>query len=148
LILSTIDQNNFIDCKTINTTTLKKIKNGNGESPTRNLIAQGTRIQGDIESAGDFRIEGYVNGTVKAKGKVVVGDSGQVEGQVNCQSADISGKVKIKLEVADLTTLRSNSRFLGDIITKKISIEPGAVFSGTCKMNITDGTGSPPKLKS
>ena len=69
------------------------MKNGNGESQTRNLISQGTRIQGDIDSAGDFRIEGYVNGTVKAKGKIVVGESGQIEGQVHCQSADISAEL-------------------------------------------------------
>jgi cytoskeletal protein CcmA (bactofilin family) len=110
------------------------MKNGNGENQTRNLISHGTRIQGEIESAGDFRIEGFVSGTVKAKGKIVVGESGQVEGQLHCQSADISGKAKIKLEVADLTVLRATSKFSGDIVTKKISIEPGAVFSGTCQM--------------
>ncbi len=113
------------------------MKNGNGEGPARNIIAQGTHIQGDIESGGDFRIEGSVNGTVKAKGKIVVGVSGRVEGQMICQSADISGKVKIKLEASDLTSLRATSEFIGDIATKKISIEPGAVFSGSCQMSTT-----------
>lgn len=113
---------------------MKKIKNGNGENQARNLIAHGTRIEGDIDSAGDIRIEGYISGTVKTKGKIVVGESGQIEGQVQCQSADISGRAKIKLEVSELTTLRATSNFTGDIITKKISIEPGAVFSGSCQM--------------
>lgn len=132
--------------KTLILHTLKKMKNGNGESQTRNLISQGTRIQGDIESAGDFRIEGFVNGTVKAKGKIVVGESGQIEGQVQCQSADISGRAKIKLEVTDLTILRATSKFSGDIVTKKISIEPGAIFSGTCQM-AAEGPVSPLKPK-
>ena len=123
------------------------MKNGNEESQTRNLISQGTRIQGDIESAGDFRIEGFVNGTVKAKGKIVVGESGQIEGQVLCQSADISGRAKIKLEVAGLTILRATSKFSGDIITKKISIEPGAIFSGTCQMAAAEVPESPLKPK-
>lgn len=127
---------------------MKKIKNENGESPTRNLISHGTRIQGDIESAGDFRIEGFVSGTVKAKGKIVIGESGQIEGQVQCQSADISGKAKIKLEVVDLTILRATSKFTGDIITKKISIEPGAIFSGTCQMAAATVPESPIKPKS
>jgi len=116
---------------------LKKIKNGNGEAPARNIIAQGTHIEGDIESGGDFRIEGSVNGTVRAKGKVVVGVSGKVEGKMICQSADISGKVKINLEVSEMTTLRATSEFIGDIQTKKISVESGAVFSGTCQMTAT-----------
>lgn len=109
-------------------------KNGNPESPARNIISNGTKIQGDIESDGDFRIEGIVSGNVKAKGKIVIGESGQIDGTMQCQSADISGKATVKLEVNELTILRATSLFTGDIITKKISIEPGAIFSGTCQM--------------
>jgi cytoskeletal protein CcmA (bactofilin family) len=116
------------------------MKNGNGEGPTRNIIAQGTRIQGDIDSSGDFRIEGSLNGTVKVKGKIVIGESGVVEGKILCQSADISGKAKVNMEVAELTTLRATSNFKGEISTKKISIEPGAIFTGTCQMGAVPAT--------
>ena len=119
------------------------MKNGITEPQARNIIAQGTTIKGDIESNGDFRIEGSIKGTIKVKGKVVIGESGDVEGQVFCQSADISGRAKIKMEVTELTSLRANCNFSGDIITKKISIEPGAIFSGTCQMgNTTTSTSS------
>jgi len=110
------------------------MKNGNDGASARNIIAQGTKILGDIESDGDFRIEGSLNGTVKAKGKIVIGESGKVEGQIICQSADISGRVKVKMEVSDLIVLRATSQFSGDIITKRISIESGAIFSGSCQM--------------
>ena len=110
------------------------MKNVNGENQARNIIATGTKIKGDIESDGDFRIEGTVVGTVKAKGKIVVGETGKVEGQILCLNADISGEVKAKLDVGELTTLRATSKLAGDIITKKISIEPGALFSGSCQM--------------
>jgi cytoskeletal protein CcmA (bactofilin family) len=113
---------------------LKKVKNGNGDSQARNIIAVGTKIKGDIESDGDFRIEGALVGTVKAKGKIVVGETGNVEGQIHCFNADVSGNVKAKIEVSELTTLRATSKFSGDIVTKKISIEPGALFSGSCQM--------------
>lgn len=116
---------------------IKKPKNANGETPARNIISNGTKIQGDIESDGDFRIEGTVSGNVKAKGKIVIGQTGQIDGQVQCQSADISGIAKVKLEVIELTILRATSQFTGDIVTRKISIEPGAVFSGTCQMTKT-----------
>lgn len=110
------------------------MKNGNLETQARNIIAVGTKITGDIESDGDFRIEGAVVGTVKAKGKIVVGETGNVEGQIHCLNADISGNVKAKLEVSELTTLRASSKLAGDIVTKKISIESGALFSGSCQM--------------
>lgn len=113
------------------------MKNGIAEPQARNIIAQGTSIKGDIDSSGDFRIEGTLVGTVKVKGKIVIGESGSVEGQIYCQSADISGTAKVKMEVTELTSLRANCKFQGDIITKKISIEPGAIFSGTCQMGNT-----------
>ena len=119
------------------------MKNGNEGVSPRNIIAFGTKIQGDIESDGDFRIEGSLNGTVKAKGKIVIGESGTVEGQIVCQSADISGKAKVKMEVSDLTVLRATSQFLGDIITKKISIESGAEFSGSCQMTASTTNSAP-----
>ncbi|NOX85300.1 MAG: polymer-forming cytoskeletal protein [Chlorobi bacterium] len=124
------------------------MKNGNGDTVARNIIAQGTTIQGDIISSGDLRIEGSLNGTIKVKGKVVIGETGNVEGQVHCQSADISGTAKVKLDASELTTLRATSKFSGDIITKKISIEPGALFSGTCQMGSPSQPPVPSHIKS
>ncbi len=113
---------------------MKKGKNGNGDSQVPNIIAQGTNIIGDIHSEGDFRIEGSIKGKIEAKGRIVVGESGNVEGEITCSDADICGKVVGKLEVINLTIFKATSFFSGDVITKKISIEPGASFTGTCTM--------------
>ena len=106
----------------------------NGDNAARNIIAFGTIIKGDIESDGDFRIEGSLTGTVHAKGKIVIGETGIIDGELFCRNADICGKIKGKLEVSELTILKATSNFEGDITTNKISIEPGALFSGTCHM--------------
>ena len=116
---------------------VKKGKNGNGESHVPNIIASGTDLVGDIKSDGDFRIEGSVKGKIIAKGRIVVGESGKVEGEISCNDADIRGKIVGKVEVANLTSLKESANFTGDITTKRISIEPGAVFSGNCTM-LTD----------
>lgn len=113
---------------------MKKYKNGTNDSQVPNIIAQGTSIVGDIISEGDFRIEGSIKGTIKAKGRVVVGKSGNVDGEITCSDVDVCGSVKGKLEVINHTALKDTAIFSGDLITKKISIEPGAVFSGTCQM--------------
>lgn len=115
---------------------MKKFSNGSNDNQGRNIIAFGTSIIGDIVSDGDFRIEGSVNGTIKVKGRVVVGESGRVEGEITCDNADICGKVIGKLDVSNLTELKATANVSGDVITKKISIEPNAVFSGTCKMEL------------
>jgi cytoskeletal protein CcmA (bactofilin family) len=68
------------------------------------------------------------------KGKLVVGPSGTVEGEIICQNADVSGTIKGKIGVAELLSLKSSAKLTGDIITNKIAIEPGASFSGSCSM--------------
>lgn len=113
---------------------MKKSNNGIGDTNVHNLISQGTIIKGDIETEGDLRIDGSLIGNIVTKGKLVVGESANIEGTITCDNADISGKVVAKVTVNNLVVLKEVSRFSGDIITKKISIEPGAVFSGNCQM--------------
>lgn len=110
------------------------IKNNLPESQTINQIGSGTTIKGEIKSNGDFRIDGSLNGSIESKGKIVVGESGKVEGEINCQNAVISGTVNANIRVSDLLELKSSSKFEGEILTKKLAIEPGAKFSGTCNM--------------
>lgn len=99
-----------------------------------NLVGTGTVIKGEVSSTGDIRIDGTLNGYVKCKGKIVVGSTGVLEGEVYCQNADFSGRIKGKIEVSELLTLKSTARLNGDIITNKLAIEPGASFTGTCTM--------------
>ncbi len=53
-----------------------------------------TSVKGDIISEGDFRIDGVLEGSIKTKGKVVIGKEGFVNGSINCLSADVEGKIK------------------------------------------------------
>lgn len=120
---------------------MKKGRNGNGDNQVPNIIAYGTNLVGDTTSDGDFRIEGSIVGKIVAKGRIVVGESGKVDGEIICSDADICGKVIGKLQVENLTILKATAVFEGELSTKKISIEPGAEFNGTCTMlskNITD----------
>lgn len=104
------------------------------ESSSINLIGNGTNIIGDVNSNGDVRIDGTLKGNLSISGKLVVGPSGNIEGNVTCQNADISGEIHGKVTVSELLSLKSSAKLLGDIITGKISIEPNATFTGTCNM--------------
>jgi len=109
-------------------------KNNIPETQSVNLLGQGTEISGDIISNGDFRIDGTLKGSIKSKGKIVVGPTGKIEGEVTCKNADLSGEVNAKITISELLTMKSTAKFYGDIITNKLAIEPGATFSGSCKM--------------
>ena len=99
-----------------------------------NMIGAGTVITGDIKSKGDIRVDGSLNGSIETEGKVVVGQGGIVEGDVVCKDADIAGVLKAKISVSQLLSLKSSAKLNGDIVTNKLSIEPGASFTGSCSM--------------
>jgi cytoskeletal protein CcmA (bactofilin family) len=105
------------------------------ESPSINLIGAGTVINGDIKSNGDIRIDGTLIGSVNSKGKLVVGATGNIEGEVNCQNADFSGNIKATVTVSELLSLKATAKLNGNVVTNKLAIEPGALFSGSCSMN-------------
>jgi cytoskeletal protein CcmA (bactofilin family) len=108
------------------------------DNTTINLISLGTDITGDVKSSGDIRIDGSLTGNLNTKGKVVVGATGKVKGEVICKNSEVAGIVEGKITVSQLLNLKVSSKIYGDIVTSKLSIEPGAVFSGNCKMSETE----------
>lgn len=100
-----------------------------------NKIVAGTNIKGEIETAGDIRIDGTVVGTLRSKGKLVLGATGKIEGEVYCKNAEIQGILKARIQVDELISLKSTAQVEGDITTNKIAIEPGAKISGSINMD-------------
>jgi cytoskeletal protein CcmA (bactofilin family) len=117
------------------------------DNNTINLISNGTDIIGDIKSTGDIRIDGSLTGNLNTKGKVVIGQTGKVNGEIVCKNSEISGVIEGKVIVNQLLNLKASSKILGDIVTSKLSIEPGAIFSGTCKMSENNNNGGAPVIK-
>lgn len=99
-----------------------------------NRIVAGTKIEGVIVSDSNIRIDGTVKGTITAKGRLVIGPTGRIEGEVHCENADIEGALAGTISVNGILSLKSTARLECDITTKKLAIEPGAVFSGKCVM--------------
>lgn len=110
-------------------------KNVEIDSQSINTVGAGTVIKGDIKSSGNFRIDGTLIGSINCKGKIIVGNTGIVEGEIICQNADFSGEIKAKVKVSELMSLKASSKLTGDVVTNKLAIEPGAVFSGSCNMD-------------
>jgi len=111
------------------------------ENATINLISNGTDIKGDIKSNGDIRIDGSLAGNLSTKGKVVIGPTGRINGEIICKNSEVSGVIEGKIVVGQLLSLKASSKILGDIITAKLAIEPGARFTGNCNMSDTEDNG-------
>jgi cytoskeletal protein CcmA (bactofilin family) len=106
-------------------------------SNSSNTIGKGTFLEGNVETYGNIRIEGKINGNVKSKSKVALGPGSHVAGNIVSQNADIEGEVKGKLEISELLVLKATAVINGDIVTGKLVVEPGAIFNGSCRMGAT-----------
>ncbi len=100
-----------------------------------NALTSGSKIIGTIIADSDFRIDGQVEGDIQCRGKVVIGEKGFMKGTVNCQNAEILGKVDGKVEVKQTLALRSTANMQGEVKTQTLIVEPNAVFNGTCAMS-------------
>lgn len=122
--------------KKLNLTELTKLGVQKGKSKTmeRNVIAKNSTFIGDIISEGDFRIDGVLEGTLKTKGRVIIGVEGFIKGTVEAANAEIEGKFSGQLSVANILTIKPTANISGDVVIGKLSIEPGAIFNATCAM--------------
>jgi len=100
-----------------------------------NRFVEGTNIKGDIESESNIRLDGELIGNLTTTRKLVVGPTGKITGNIICSNADIEGTINGTIKVDEFLYLKSTAIFKGDITTGKISIEKGAAFTGTHKMN-------------
>ena len=101
---------------------------------TTSIIGANMTINGDIFAEGDIRIDGKLIGGIKNASKVVVGEAGLVEGNINAHQADITGKILGNLAIKDLLNLRGQAIISGNISAGKISMEPSVSFNGNCTM--------------
>jgi cytoskeletal protein CcmA (bactofilin family) len=99
-----------------------------------NMIGVGTTIEGSINSNENIRFDGNLVGNLNTKGKVFIGQSGKVTGEIKCKNCEVEGVVDGKIVVDELLSLRSMSKLFGEIKTGKLAIEPGATFTGKCDM--------------
>jgi cytoskeletal protein CcmA (bactofilin family) len=110
------------------------------ENNVINQIGVGTEIVGDVSTNGDIRIDGVLTGNLKTKGKIVIGETGSIKGEISCKNSVVEGSVDGKISVSELLILKATSLLKGDINTRKLAIEPGAKFTGHCNMSMESTT--------
>lgn len=99
-----------------------------------NIIGLGTTIEGNVDAQGDIRIDGKIIGNVVSRGKVVLGTTGVVEGNIIAKNAEVAGETTGKINIEELLILKGTANINGDIVTSKLMVETGANFTGTCQM--------------
>ncbi|OGR86207.1 MAG: hypothetical protein A3A86_00725 [Elusimicrobia bacterium RIFCSPLOWO2_01_FULL_60_11] len=109
-------------------------KSGNGgSSHMETVIGTETIIQGTLASKGSIRVDGKVEGGITEADSVVIGESGDVQGDVSAKSVVIGGKVIGNISASSIEIL-SAAAIHGDIKTAALAISEGANFEGNCTM--------------
>ncbi|MCP2026439.1 cytoskeletal protein CcmA (bactofilin family) [Flavobacterium sp. HSC-32F16] len=109
-------------------------KNGTELLGKTNRIVEGTSIVGDIVSKADFRLDGELIGNFTSQGKLVIGATGVIKGEIICNNADIEGEFHGKIKVLEILNIKATAKIHGEVAVGKLSIEPGAEFTATCTM--------------
>lgn len=112
-----------------------KSKNNGINMDDVTIISNGVSIEGKINSKGNIRIDGNIQGDVSAQGNLTIGESGYVKGNINGNNINIGGKVDGTVTAKDKIILESKSVLKGDLITKILVVESGAIFDGKSSMS-------------
>jgi cytoskeletal protein CcmA (bactofilin family) len=98
------------------------------------IIGPGMEVVGECQTDGTIRIEGTVQGTVRAGKAVVVGKDGMVDGDIFTQDAVISGRVRGTLVAESRLELQATCRIEGEVRARRMQLEEGAILNGTIQM--------------
>lgn len=113
---------------------MKSKTNGNTAMEEVTIISSSVIIEGKLTSNGNVRIDGVVKGNVEAKGNLTVGETGNIQGDINADSVTVGGKVEGVINAKDKITLESKAFLKGDLVTKVLVVDAGAIFEGKSSM--------------
>ena len=100
------------------------------------VLSKDSTFKGTLEENGDVRLEGYFEGTVRAKGKVTVGKTGKIKANIEAKQVEIGGELIGNITATSAVKLNEGCSLKGDIMVPQggLSIEEGTLFDGTCHM--------------
>lgn len=108
------------------------------------IVAPGMTIQGDVMCDGTIRVEGKIEGSVKATKSVVIGKSGRVIGDVDTQDVVIGGTVVGTVAAASRVELQETCKIEGDIRSRRVKLEEGGRIEGRLYMSAKTAEEEPP----
>lgn len=107
-----------------------------------NLLSEGTVIVGDIKSKNNIRVDGIIKGKIVTSGKLVIGNTAKIEGDIECANVDVFGVVLGNISASESIAMKAPARIVGNIVASELSVEPGVIFNGNSKMAKKDDRSS------
>lgn len=99
------------------------------------IIGGNSEIKGIIASKSTVRIDGKLEGGISNAEGVIIGEHGEVNGNINAQSVMVSGKIEGNVSCSNTLEILPEAQIHGDIQTPVLTISEGAIFEGNCTMS-------------
>lgn len=113
----------------------KNKKDNNEGLYNTTIIGKDFNFNGNIDSIKNIRLDGRIDGIINCQGKVIIGKTGSLKGEIITQDAEVYGSVQGKMKVLGTLELKNSSDVRGEIYVKNLISEQGAKFNGTCYMD-------------
>lgn len=108
------------------------IRSSNSQS--HNSLVQGSRLEGNVTSENDFRIDGNFVGSLHCQARVIIGPSGEFRGEITCENAIVEGRFHGILRTHQILEVREGAIIEGDVHTNKLVVQSGSIFDVKCSM--------------
>ncbi len=112
----------------------KKHDQGESFKKVETIIGASVKVKGDFNSQGNIVVEGIVQGNLKTKGSLLVGDKAKITANVEAKEAKIGGEIKGNVKIKDYLELTATAKIFGDVEASSLSVERGAILNGKCTM--------------
>jgi cytoskeletal protein CcmA (bactofilin family) len=105
-----------------------------GQGDLNGFLDRGSHLQGELRFEASFRVDGKVTGSVTSTGSLIVGDGGEVDGEVAVGRLFVSGVLRGAVKASGRIQVAPGGKVYADLVTPSLVIEDGAVFEGRCSM--------------
>lgn len=113
-------------------------KSDPGAGDLNGFLDSGSRIDGELTFETTFRVDGTLSGKIESEGSLVIGEGGEVDGEIRVSEIFVSGTIRGQIHANRRVHLAATGRVFADLHTPSLIVEDGALFDGHCVM--TQGT--------
>ena len=110
-------------------------KNDDARGELNGFLDSGSHLVGDLRFDDTFRVDGRFEGQIHSSGRLVVGDSGEIEGEVHVAHIHVAGTIRGTVADAEKVEIAAGGKIYGELRTRSLIVADGAVLEGNCSMD-------------
>jgi len=105
-----------------------------GFKEVETIIGPSIKVKGNFNGQGNIIVEGTIEGSLKTKSNVFIGDQAKITANVEAKEARVGGEIKGTIKARGYLEIVSSAKIIGDIECSSLSVERGATLNGKCTM--------------